>query len=166
MSATGFRGSWCRDRLTPAKNWNLGYDPEAFAAVCGSGVPLQFVESGPAAVKPETWRNGNEPPGQRTSIGEGLLARLLGDSAFRQHYTQGVFAQFTDELLLIACVDDDLFETVANASGNGTFLRPKDRDGIASTFTRLFWRAGRPRTGSYSQAVHCQTPSFSRRAHP
>lgn len=119
------------------RNWNLGYDPEAFAAVRGSGVPLRFVESGPAAVKPETWRNGAGPTGQGTSIGEGLVARLLGDASFRQHYTEGVFAAFTDELVLMACVDNDLFETVAAPAGNWTSLRPKDRDGIASVFMHL-----------------------------
>lgn len=119
------------------KNWNLGYDSQAFAAVRDSGVPLRFVESGPAAVKPETWRSGGGPTGQRSSIGEELVARLFGDSAFRRHYTEGLLAQFTDELPLIASVERDLFETVATASGNAMVLRPRDRDGIASAFTRL-----------------------------
>ncbi|HOW19204.1 MAG TPA: nucleoside hydrolase, partial [Phycisphaerae bacterium] len=90
-----------------SRNWNIACDPEAFAAVRESGVPLQFVESGPAAAKPEEWRRSG-PRGQRTSIGEGFVARLFADAAFREHYTQGAFAAFTDELLLIACVDDDL----------------------------------------------------------
>ncbi len=119
-----------------SRNWNIAYDPEAFAAVRESGVPFQIVESGPAAAKPEEWRHGR-PCGQRTSIGEGFIARLFADAAFRKHYTQGAFAQLTDELLLIACVDHDLFETAAPPPGAGTCLRPRDGDGIAAAFLRV-----------------------------
>jgi len=118
-------------------NWNLAYDPEAFAAVRESGVPLQFVESGPTAAKPEDWRQGKGPRGQGTSIGEGFVGCLFRDAAFREHYTQGTFASFTDELLLIACVDRNLFETVATAPGRVASLRPRDRDGVAAVFLRV-----------------------------
>jgi len=118
------------------KNWNLRYDPEAFAAVRDSGIRVQFIESGPAAVKPEGWRSGG-PTGQGTSMGEALVSRLLDEPGFRQHYTQGVFANLTDELLVLACVDHDLFETGITAPGSIASLRPKDRDGIASLFAAL-----------------------------
>ncbi|MBN1491885.1 MAG: nucleoside hydrolase [Phycisphaerae bacterium] len=119
------------------KNWNLGYDPAAFDAVRRSGVPLQFVESGPAAAKPSAWDDGDAPAGQRTSIGEAFVGRLFRDFAFADHYTQGVFADFTDELVLIAYLDHDLFEVVAGGSDDGAILRPKDRDGILSLFTAI-----------------------------
>lgn len=120
-----------------AKNWNIGRDPDAFAVVRGSGVRLQFVEPGPAATKPQTWKTNNGPRGQHTSIGEGLVAALFSDPAFAEHYTQGEFAQFTDELTLIACLDHDLFEVTENGAGNGQTLHPKDRDGILACFMTI-----------------------------
>lgn len=113
-----------------ARNWNIGYDPEAFAVVRGSGVRLQFVDPGPAAAKPQAWKANNGPRGQRTSIGEGLVTRLFSDPAFAEHYTQEQFAQFTDELTLIACLDHDLFEATEDGTGSGQTLRPRDRNAI------------------------------------
>ncbi len=120
-----------------AKNWNLGYDPDAFAVVQASGVVLQFVETGSAAGKPDAWSRAGAPGGQGTSIGEGLVARLFAEPAFRDHYTRGLFAQFTDELPLIACVNHDLFEAVDLPSGGGTCLRPKGPEAIAVCVGRL-----------------------------
>lgn len=113
-----------------SKNWNIGRDPDAFAVVRGSGVRLQFVEAGPAATKPQAWKTNNGPSGQRTSIGEGLVARLFSDPSFVEHYTQGMLAQFTDELVFIACLDHDLFEMTEDGAGNGQTLRPRDRNAI------------------------------------
>ena len=120
-----------------AKNWNLGYDPDAFAAVAGSGVALQFIETGSAAAKPDAWRTEEGPKGRGTTVGEGLVARLFATPGFRGHYTQGAFAQFTDELALIACVNHDLFAAVDLPAGGGTCLQPRDREAIASCVGRL-----------------------------
>jgi inosine-uridine nucleoside N-ribohydrolase/formylmethanofuran dehydrogenase subunit E len=120
-----------------SKNWNLQYDPDAFAAVLKSGVPLQFVENGTGAAKPAAWRTGDGPAGQKTSIGEELIGRLLSEPNVRNHYTQGVFAQLTDELLVMACIDHDLFDTTNLPSGNVTCLRPKNPEAILKLFMQV-----------------------------
>jgi pyrimidine-specific ribonucleoside hydrolase len=120
-----------------AKNWNIEHDPDAFAVIRRSGVRLQFVESGQMAAKPQAWKTDGGPSGQHTSLGECLVSRLFGDAAFAEHYTQGVFAQFTDELTLIACLDHDLFEASVNGSGGEQTLRPKGRDPILACFMAI-----------------------------
>lgn len=120
-----------------AKNWNLQYDQDAFAAVRQSGVPLQFVDTGTAAAKPADWGAGSGPVGQRTSIGEGFITRFLEEPSSRQHYTGGLFAQFTDELVLFACLDHDLFDATESPSGTGTCLRPRQHPALTSLFMHL-----------------------------
>lgn len=117
------------------QNWNLTYDPDAWAAVSRSGVPVQFVESGTAS-KPNEWRSG-KPSGQGTTIGEAFIARLFSDPAFREHYTQGVFERFTDELVLLSCFDHHLFDAEELPSAQATCLRPRDREEIIAAFTQI-----------------------------
>lgn len=119
------------------RNWNLKYDPEAYAEVIRSGVAVQFVESGSAA-KPDAWREGRLS-GQGTSIGEAFIGRLLGDAGFREHYTQGIFARFTDELVLLSCLDHHLFEVVDAPTGAAKVLRPGDREQVIAAINRILF---------------------------
>lgn len=121
----------------PARNWNIGGDPEALSVVRASGVHLQFVESGPDAAKPTAWGLTGGPTGQQTSIGEAFVMRLFNDPAFADHYTKGVFTYFTDELPLLACLDPSLFDQQASASNQEQILRPKDPDAIVARFLTL-----------------------------
>ena len=114
------------------ENWNGAFDPDAWSAVQASGLPLEFVVPGPATRKPGAWRDGELRFRQGTSIGEGLVTRLLSQQRVRQHYTAEL-EMFHDELVFLYCVDDSLFSRPAARA----VLVPSDHAGIVKLFCRL-----------------------------
>lgn len=121
----------------PQTNWNVKVDPQAFARLRDSGVRLEFVAGGPAAAKPQSWREAGRPFGGRTSIGEAFLLRLLPDAALRAHYTDGIFSEFTDELVLLYAVDPHVFVAVEPKPGELACARPQDQERIVELYTSL-----------------------------
>ncbi len=81
-------------------NWNARFDPDAFAAVTASGIPLAFVISGSAGGKPAAWKTGELTLGPGTSIAEDFIRRLLQPAGIRDHYT-GRLGTFGDELVFL-----------------------------------------------------------------
>lgn len=118
----------------PQVNWNVKFDPQAFARLRDSGVRFEFVAGGPAAAKPQAWREAGRPFGGQTSIGEAFLLRLLPDSALRAHYTDGIFSQFTDELVLLYAIDPHAFASAQAGPGEPACVRPQDHERIVASF--------------------------------
>ncbi len=93
----------------PEDNWNLAFDAEAWAAVRGSGLRLEFVAAGGTRCKPASWQTDPLALGQGTSIGEAFFRRLLTDARTREHYlTQ--WPGFSDELPVVYCTRPALFD--------------------------------------------------------
>lgn len=125
-----------------SRSWNAAYDPDALVIVKAFGIPLKFVVRGPAARKPESWRQGPLDIGQGTSIAEGFLNRLLADPAAREHYTESLDS-FHDELAFMFYADPGLF---AETTKRNVFA-PRDRDGLVGLFKNLisYGRQRKPR---------------------
>ena len=125
-----------------SRSWNAAYDPDALMLVRASGIPLKFVVRGPAARKPESWRQGPPAIGQGTSIAEGFLNRLLADPVARKHYTESLHS-FHDELTFMFYADAGLFAEAADSS----VFAPRDRDGVVGLFEDLisYGRQRKPR---------------------
>lgn len=120
----------------PAGNWNLRRDPAAFEAVRRSGVPIEFITADAKGIKPADWAESGRVFGRHTSIGEAFALRLLTDRV-RAHYTKGLFASFTDELVLLYAVDHDLFERISSENARFECYRPANGDAVTQVFTRL-----------------------------
>ena len=114
-------------------NWNMRYDPEALAAVKASGVRLTFVVPRPeGGQKPESWREGELAIGQATSIGEGLVKRLLADGLVRKHYLERL-RSFQDELVFLYYADPLLF----SECDDGNVFAPRNGHAIIHLLTRF-----------------------------
>jgi hypothetical protein len=116
----------------PQKNWNLSYDPEAWATVKASGVCVEFVVPTTELRKPPAWRQNGLTIGQGTSIGEGVIRRLLSSARVREHYVSQ-WPGFSDELAMLYCDHPDKFD----APGCGRALAPRDAPAVLELFTRL-----------------------------
>lgn len=116
----------------PEENWNVRRDPEALREVVASGVPIEFVSPGPAAVKPDAWSEGAMRPGPETSIGETFLRRLFSDPETWQHYV-GKLRHFHDELAFVYYTDSAPFAE----TGDRDVFAPKDREAILRQFRRF-----------------------------
>jgi pyrimidine-specific ribonucleoside hydrolase len=115
----------------PQKNWNLRYDPDAWAAVKASGVCLEFVVPSTELRKPPAWQQNGLAIGQGTSIGEGVIRRLLSSARVREHYLSQ-WPGFSDELALLYCAQPEDFD----ASGCGRARAPRDAPAVLELFTR------------------------------
>ncbi len=89
-------------------SWNLAWDPDAVNAVRQAGVPMVFVRPGANAAKPATWYVSGLTGGQKTSLGEVLLERLLATDDARAHYLQKL-TDFHDELAVLFLMRPELF---------------------------------------------------------
>ena len=92
----------------PHRGWNIAFDPDALAMVQASVLPMEFIISGPAARKPDSWRRENATLGRGTSLGQEFLNRLFADAEVHKHYA-GRLENFHDELVFLYYADSDLF---------------------------------------------------------
>ena len=115
-------------------SWNLAWDPEALEVSRSSGVPMIFVRSGTRAVKPSNWYMNGLTEGEKCSLGEALLDRLLATEDARTHYL-GKLSSFHDELAVLYLAHPALFTEV----GDG-IVEPVDNrdaaDAIAAALSR------------------------------
>ncbi len=121
----------------PHRGWNISFDPDALAVVRASGLPLEFVISGPGARKPDSWQRENATLGRGTSIGQEFLNRLFADAEVHKHYA-GRLESFHDELVFLYYADSDLF---VQTSEPGVFAAGR-RDDVIRLF-RCFISSGR-----------------------